>query len=571
MEIADEHVFPILLDTMGSKDGPAALREAAERHPLHALRALAPLADDGTTHGLRAAGLLRGLLYAEPGLAEALPPGAVEALLPRPSVPDSGDLPDVLTGRPARSAKVDWADPALLPRILTRGRDRALPANATKCLLSLLAKKAPEAAAVREFCDRHSLAEFSWAVFQRWYALGAPTRHNWALAQLGLIGDDTTVRRLSPLIKIWPGEGGTGRAVAALDVLGGIGSDVALTHLFELTRRGKYKGLKAKAVQKIDEIAAARGITAEALADHAVPDFGLDAQGTLVLDYGPRRFTVTFDQQLVPLVVEPNGKVRKSAPKPGPKDDPALAPAAHALFTGLKKDLRTIADQEIKRLELAMITRRSWTPHDFHALFVTHPLLGHIVRRLVWITDGGRSFRVAEDHTYADVNDDPYTPAPDARIGIAHPILLDDLDAWAELLADYEILQPFEQLGRPVHRLTDDERAAHRLARVEGLVLSYGKAKGHSQGRWESVDADGEFAGGWLARRDPAGLYVVAGLSPGLYYYMYGEGEDQKISTLWAGPAPARSPEDSVPLGEVDPVTMSEAVHDLLRSASPVS
>jgi hypothetical protein len=433
----------------------------------------------------------------------------------------------------------------------------------------LLAKKAPEVVAVREICDRHSLAEFSWALFQRWYALGAPTRHNWALAQLGLIGDDTTVRRLSPLIRLWPGEGGTGRAVAALGVFGGIGSDVALTHLFELTRRGKYKGLKAGAVRKIDEIAAARGITPDALADRAVPDFGLDAQGTLVLDYGPRRFTVTFDQQLVPLVVEPNGKVRKSAPKPGPKDDPALASAAHALFTGLKKDLRTIADQEIKRLELAMITRRSWTPDDFHALFVTHPLLGHIVRRLVWITDGGTSFRVAEDHTYADVDDSPFTPAPAARIGIAHPILLDgDLDAWAELFADYEILQPFEQLGRPVHRLTDDERAADRLTRVEGLVLPYGKAKGHSQGRWESLDADGEFAGGWLARRDPAGRYVVASLSPGIGYYMYGEGEDQKITTLWAGPAPARSPKDSVPLGEVDPVTMSEAVHDLLRSAS---
>jgi len=570
VEIADERLFPVLLDNMGAKGCPAAVREAAERHPVHALRALAPLADNGTSRGLRAAGLLRGMLYAEPGLAEALPSGSVEAFLPRPGVPDCDDLPGVLTGRPARSAKVDWADPALLPRILTRGRDRALPANATKLLLSLLANKSPEVAAVREFCDRHSLAEFSWALFQRWYALGAPTRHNWALAQLGLIGDDTTVRRLSPLIRLWPGEGGTGRAVAALDVLGGIGSDVALTHLFELTRRCKYKGLKAGAVRKIDEIAAARGITPDALADRAVPDFGLDGQGTLVLDYGPRRFTVTFDQQLVPLVVEPNGRVRKSAPKPGPKDDPALAPAAHALFTGLKKDLRTIADQEIKRLELAMTTRRSWTPEDFHALFVTHPLLGHIVRRLVWITDGGISFRVAEDHTYADVDDSPFTPAPDARIGIAHPILLaDDLEGWSELLADYEILQPFEQVGRPFHRLTDAESAAHRLARVEGLVLSYGKAKGHSQGRWESLDANGEFAGGWLARRDPAGRYVVADLSPGLYHYMYGEGEDQKINTLWAGPAPADAPKDSVPLGEVDPVTMSEAIHDLLRSASP--
>jgi hypothetical protein len=277
---------------------------------------------------------------------------------------------------------------------------------------------------------------------------------------------------------------------------------------------------------------------------------------------------VTFDEQLVPLVVEPNGKVRKSAPKPGPKDDPALAPAAHALFTGLRKDLRTIADQEIRRLELAMTTRRSWTPEDFRTLFVAHPLLGHIVRRLVWTTASGTAFRVDEGRDYATVGDDPFAPAPDDRIGIAHPVLLgDDLRAWAELFADYEILQPFEQLGRPVHRLTEDERGAHRLARVEGLVLPYGKAKGHSQGRWESVDADGGFAGGWLARRDPAGLYVVADLSPGLGHYMYGEGEDQKINAVWAGPAPARAPKDTVPLGRVDPVTMSEAVHDLVRSA----
>ncbi|OLT30757.1 hypothetical protein BJF79_38250 [Actinomadura sp. CNU-125] len=575
LEIPDERLFPTLLDGFGEKDMPAALVEAAGRHPVQAVRALAPLAEDGTTRGLRVAGVLRGLLYGDPALVGELPARAAEELRPRPSVPDAGGLPSVLAGKPGRSAKVDWADPALLPPIRTRGGDRALPADATRNLLRLLAAKpaagsaaSADIAAVRAFCDRHSLAEFSWALFQRWFALGAATKHNWALAQLGLIGDDTTVRRLGPLIRIWPSEGGAARANTGLDVLAGIGSDVALTHLFELTRRGKTKGLRARAAAKIDEIAAARGITPEGLADRAVPDFGLDGTGTLVLDYGPRRFTVTFDERLVPLVAEPNGKIRKSAPKPGPKDDPVLAPAAHALFTGLKKDVRTIAGQEIGRLELAMIDRRGWSPDDFRALFVEHPLLGHIVRRLVWITDTGTAFRVAEDRTYADVADEPFTPAPDARVAIAHPVLLDDLDAWVELFADYEILQPFEQLGRAVHRLTEDERTAHRLARVEGLVLPYGKAKGHSQGRWESVDADGGFAGGWLARRDPAGLYVVADLSPGLYAYMYGEGDDQTIGALWAGPAPANAPTGTVPLGAVDPVTMSEAVRDLVRSAS---
>ncbi|MUN39072.1 DUF4132 domain-containing protein [Actinomadura litoris] len=571
--IPDQGVFPVLLDQMGEPGVSAALWEAAERFPALAVWALAPLVEEGTTRGLRAAGVVRELLYTRPDVAEALPAGPARALLPRAAVPDGRDLPglpSVLAGRPGRSAKVDWADPELLPRILTRGGDRALPVNATMRLLGLLAAKSPDVADVREFCDRHSLAEFSWAVFERWYALGAPSRHNWALAQLGLIGDDTTVRRLSPLIRVWPGESATARANAAMDAIAAIGSDVAVTHLFELTRHGKYKGVKKRAAQKIEEIAAARSMSLDALADRAVPDFGLDAQGTLVLDYGPRRFTVTFDQQLAPLVVESNGKVRKSAPKPGPKDDPALAPAAHALFTGLKKDVRTIAVQEIRRLERAMVTRRSWTQEEFRALLVGHPLLGHIVRRLVWITDGGTAFRVAEDHTYADVDDDPCTLAPGARVAVAHPLLLgDDLDTWAELFADYEILQPFEQLGRPVHRLTGGEAAAHRLARVEGLVLPYGKAKGHSEGRWESVNADGEFVGRWLARRDPAGLYVVANLTPGLGYYMYGEGEEQEIEALWAGPAPATMPLKAVPLGEVDPVTMSEAIHDLTRSATP--
>ena len=49
---------------------------------------------------------------------------------------------------------------------------------------------------------------------------------------------------------------------------------------------------------------------------------------------------------------------------------------------------------------------------------------------------------------------------------------------------------------------------------------------------------------------------------------MCGEGEDQKINILWAGPAPAGTPTNPVRLGDVDPVTMSEAIQDLLHSAA---
>jgi hypothetical protein len=416
---------------------------------------------------------------------------------------------------------------------------------------------------VREACDPVSLAEFSWAVFLCWQGRGAPTKDNWALTQLGLLGDDTTVRRLAPLIRAWPGEKAAARAETGLDVLARIGSDVALTHLHALARKGKYAGVKDRARVKIDEIAAARGLTADELADRAVPDFGLDAEGGMTFDYGPRRFAVGFDEQLKPYAVEENGKVRKSLPKPGPGDDPVLAPAAHTLFAGLRKDVKAVAEDEIRRLETAMVEGRRWSLEDFRRFFVAHPLLWHIVRRLVWLAeDGGEgaatAFRIAEDRTFADVNDDAVEPPASARVGIAHPVRLGGaVAAWSEVFADYEILQPFPQLGRPVHLLTEAERAATRLPRLEGRVAPYGKVKGLSQSRYEDW-------GGRLVRADPDGRYVIVRITPGLGTYYAGQGDDQTIAAIGALPDP-RATSGDLPLGAIHPVTMSEVIADILR------
>jgi hypothetical protein len=170
---------------------------------------------------------------------------------------------------------------------------------------------------------------------------------------------------------------------------------------------------------------------------------------------------------------------------------------------------------------------------------------------------------VAEDHSLADVNDDAFTPPDSSRIGLAHPLLLGEaLATWSELFADYEILQPFPQLGRPVHTLTADERAATHLDRLVGRVAPYGKVKGLSQGRWQSNDG---YDQAWIARRDPAGRYVVVNISPGLTGYMYGVGDDQTYTAVWADTAPGPKPGNTVPLGEIDPVTLSEAIYDLTR------
>ncbi|WP_329521281.1 DUF4132 domain-containing protein [Spirillospora sp. NBC_01491] len=463
-------------------------RAAPRRNAGAALRLIA--ADRGRDEVVRAA-RAHGDQAAE-AVAAMLSAEAPEPVAENPAVAPAKRRP---TPRPVPG----WADPAALPQVLLPGRDRALPDSATRHLLTMLATSRPdeiypEVTTVAAACDPGSLAEFGWALFRRWQMLGMPPADGWALTALGPLGDDDVVRRLSSLIRAWPGEGGHARAVRGLAVLAGIGTEVALMHLHGIAQRVKYGGIRAAAQERIGQIAESLGLTADELGDRLVPDLGLDAGGALTLDYGPRRFVVGFDEQLKPQVFDEDGTRRKFLPKPGAKDDADLAPAAYSRFAALKKDVRALASDLLLRLETAMVVGRHWTPAGFRAFFVEHPLVWHIARRVVWVAEDGdrvTTFRVAEDSTFADVQDDPFDLPESARVGIMHPLPLGDaVAAWSVVFADYEILQPFPQLGRPVHVLTDEERTTGRLKRFEGLKVPSGALLGLERHGWERVQDD---------------------------------------------------------------------------------
>ncbi|NDU73911.1 DUF4132 domain-containing protein [Actinomadura sp. DSM 109109] len=487
---------------------------------------------------------------------------------------------DPLEAVPAKPPHVgDWADVRLLPQILLRGRERALPDAAARHVVTMLAMSRPGdaypgVAIVRDLCDGESLAEFGRRLFQLWEAHGAPSKDGWALAQLGLTGDDETVRRLTPVIREWPGDGGHAKAVAGLDVLAAIGTDTALRHLHGIAQRVKFKALKARAREKIEEVAAGLELTGEQLADRLVPDFGLDARGTLTLDYGPRRFVVGFDEQLKPYVADEDGTRRRALPKPGAKDDPELAPAAYKAFSALRKDVRTVAADQVRRLEASMVARRRWPVREFRELLAGHPLVQHLVRRLVWLADGGRdgergtiAFRVAEDGTFADAADEAVELPGGAEVRIAHPLDLDgSLAAWAEVFADYEILQPFPQLGRPVHTLADGEGNDGRLERFEGLTVPVGKVLGLTSRGWERGVPQDAGVEPFISRRLPGGRYLVIDLDPGISVGAVDISPDQTLDTValasrpdqrWFGGGVTGS------FADLDPVTVSEILADL--------
>ncbi|MEU5878887.1 DUF4132 domain-containing protein [Spirillospora sp. NPDC047279] len=536
------HVAPLLV--------PAALGPAGPERA-NAERVLRTLDHDAVREAARAHG------------DEAVK--AVEALL-------AVDPLDLL---PARVPKPgEWADPALLPQVLLRN-GRALPDAATGHLVTVLALSKPGevyagVATIREACTPESLAAFSWALFQRWLVAGAPAKDGWAMFQLGLAGDDETVRRLTPLIRAWPGEGGHKRAVAGLDVLAEVGSDVALMHLNGIAQKVKFKGLRTRAQEKIEEIAATRGLTPEQLADRLVPGFGLDADGGMTLDYGPRRFTVGFDEQLRPYVTDEDGRLRKALPKPGAKDDPELAPAAYQAFAALKKDVRTVAADQVRRLEAAMVARRGWTVAEFGDFFARHPLVWHIARRLVWITEPGsgggtgRAFRVAEDRTLADVSDETFTPDAETTVRIAHPLDLGgDLAAWSELFADYEIVQPFPQLARPVH-----DRSAHSLKDFEDAVVPSGRVVSLERRGWVRAEPQDAGVQPWISKKIGARLHAVIDLDPGIVIGEIDALGDQTLAVLTlterpGGYLPAK--EGLSDVRDLDPIIASELIADLLE------
>lgn len=474
-----------------------------------------------------------------------------------------------------------WLDPAHLPPVLLRDRRSALPAPAVGHLCTMLVMSTAQdtyagVELVREAVDPLSLAEMAWGIFERWRGAGYPSKDGWVLDALAVLGDDDTVRRLAPLIRAWPGEGAHKRAATALDVLSTIGTDVALMHLHGIAEKSMFAGLRTAARAKMDEVADGLGLSAEQLADRLVPDFGLDAEGSLVLDYGGRRFRVGFDEQLKPVVADEDGTRRKLLPKPAAKDDPVQAPAAYARFAGLKKDVKTIAADQIRRLERAMVHGRRWTAGEQRALFVRHPLLRHLARRLVWATFDGEdqpmgSFRVAEDLTLAGPDDDEMTVAAATLVGIAHPLHLGGtVDTWSDVFADYEILQPFPQLGREVFALSAEERSARLLSRFAGTTVYTGKILGLSHRGWQRGSPQDAGVSRVACKPVRDGRALVIDLDPGIIAGDAMEWPEQTITGVWLndGPADWGNAHGNLAFGVLDDITASEMLRDLegLRS-----
>ncbi len=507
--------------------------------------------------------------YNQPEVMEA-----VNALL---SLDPLDNHPTKIPALPAFYQPAFWTRPQL------RENGQALPDAALKSLGEMLRFPVEEGIypglqQVKDLCTAESLAAFAWDLFSAWQTAGAPSKESWAFSALGIFGNDDTARALTPLIRVWPGESQHKRATVGLDILAAIGTDIALMQLNGIAQKLKFKALQERAREKIGDIAESRELTVAELEDRLAPDLGLNDDGTLTLDFGPRRFIVSFDEALKPFVRDENGSRLKDLPKPNKSDDDTLATESVNRYKALKKDARTIAAQQIARMESAMCQRRRWTSENFHLFLVSHPLVRHLTRRLVWGVYGADNklqacFRVAEDNSYSTADDDLFTlPDGEIRIGIPHVLEIPagDAAAFGQLFADYELLPPFRQLDRNCYTLTPAELSASELTRWAGRKCPSGRVMGLANKGWLRGDPqDGGWIG-WMLK--PLGQWtLVMEIDEGFAVGMSPDelSAEQLLSKLWLWEGKAHqygwgnNGPQTATFSVLDSVSASELINDI--------
>ena len=485
-----------------------------------------------------------------------------------------------------KKRKLQWLLDSPLPTLhLTEGgtasEDRRDALLMSYCELGRIGRS-ETAAQLAQGIDQKDLAALAYEVYERWMAAGAQNKTKWVLPFAAVYGGPAMIPKLTHAIDEWPQNARGAIACDAVTALALSGDPTALLAVDGIARKFKFRQVKAAAAAALENAAQELGITLEELADRMVPTLGFSADGKRTFDYGPRSFTVRLTPTLELEITSDSGKTFKTLPVPGKTDDPAKATAAHSDFKAMKKQIRTTVTTQKARLEEAFSVLRCWTGDSWRALFVHNPIMHQFAISLIWgVYQDGRlqtTFRYMEDGSLNTVDEEEYQLPDHARIGLAHPVELDQetLEGWKQQLEDYEITQSIQQLDRPVFCPEPGTEQNHSLERFGGkrlnnlTLLSKLKSLG-----WYRGSVDGGYYDTFY-REDPTlGLGVELNFSGGMV-------GDDRYNTVTVYDAVFYRPdtteqddccgddeeEHSFALGEVPARYYSEVVYQLERATA---
>ena len=230
--------------------------------------------------------------------------------------------------------------------------------------------------------------------------------------------------------------------------------------------------------------------------DQLLPDFGMSSDG-LLLDVGARGYHINLGQDLNILVTNTEtGRVTKSLPKAKSDEDPELRVTAETKFNYIRKNIKKVAKQQSQRMEEAAVVGRSWPYPQWKILFLEHPLLTIMGQSLIWQRSSAKgkklgSFRISEDLTLIDAQDEEVSPSETEMLELWHPVKVDDeeYNDWSTHLADYDLTPIVDQLALPRHKLEGNEKEATSIQRFKGAEITTADAR-RLLDKWGYVRSD---------------------------------------------------------------------------------
>ena len=239
------------------------------------------------------------------------------------------------------------------------------------------------------------------------------------------------------------------------------------------------------------------------LAELGTPDYDFDADHVYRRQFGNWSAEIHVVPPGQPSIVwrDSNGKTSSTVP-------PAIRPYHRDAIDAFRRHSRRVngelATQKV-RIERLFISRAKWPYDEFAKKYLHQPLIGPLVKDLVWKLEfATRDSKPAQARSaiwtaagWVDANDCPLSfGEDDCVVTVWHPIQAshDEVSKWKDWLAEHAICQPFNQVYRECHRYVGDQKQVAD-SRFAGRYLELRRScqiVPDRQWKWSSVTTNGD-------------------------------------------------------------------------------
>ncbi|WP_278847074.1 DUF4132 domain-containing protein [Brachyspira pilosicoli] len=385
-------------------------------------------------------------------------------------------------------------DENILSNILLKDKTNKAPLKIVQYVfMEYVALKEPsilkDSNKIAEFFDIDSFRNALDAIYSNWLNNKADTKLKNILIPYCIFQPEDKLLKLKTQIEEWSLNARGALAAHAVYAIALNASKFALVLVDTMSVKVKNNQVKNAAKDALKKTAKALEISEDELIDKIIPDLDFDKKGMRELHYGgeaDRVFKLQIKNDFTIEVTDSNDKVLKSLPAPNSKDDKAIADASKKELTLIKKNIKMISSNQMRRLNKVLLNGRKWSYKTFNEIFVDNPIMNIFALKLIWgVYDENNnlieSFRYMEDGSFNTFDEEEYIFEDSLKnkknITLVHPIELDEekLSKWRNQLSDYEILQPINQLDSLFEEVKEEHIKNNKIISFEDKEITAGE------------------------------------------------------------------------------------------------